>query len=66
MARTGGGGGAGGAGPGNANPGAGGSGVVVLRHLSTYKTFIAGGNCTVSTSGGYTYYTYLSSGTLVT
>jgi hypothetical protein len=66
MASTGGGGGAGGAGPGNANPGAGGSGVVILRHPSTFRTFAAGGNCSVVTSGGFTYYTYFSTGALFT
>ena len=58
----GGGGGAGGIGSGfsgSGNPGNGGSGVVIIRYLGSQRGY--GG--TVTSSGGYTYHTFTTSGT---
>lgn len=44
--------------------GAGGSGVVIIRHLSNKITATTTGSPTVTTSGGYTIYTFTSSGTI--
>lgn len=59
TANTGGGGGGGDGFSGDTNAGNGGSGVVILRYLGTQK----GTGGTVTSSGGYTYHTFTSSGT---
>ena len=60
SANTGGGGGGGGGSPDNGQSGgAGGSGIVILRYLGSQR----GTGGTVTSSGGYTYHTFTSSGT---
>lgn len=58
TANTGGGGGGDGGGPGG-NPGAGGSGIVIIRYQGSQRA--TGG--AVTSSGGYTYHTFTTSGT---
>lgn len=55
TANTGGGGGSG---------GSGGSGIVIIRHSSNYVTGTVTGGGVITTSGGYTIYTFPSSGTV--
>lgn len=62
SANTGGGGGGGGAGgTGGRAGGTGGSGIVIIRYLGAQK----GSGGTVTSSGGYTYHTFTSSGTYI-
>jgi hypothetical protein len=42
----------------------GGSGVVIIRHSSTFDTATTTGSPTVTTSGGYTIYNFTGSGTI--
>ena len=56
--RTGGGGGAGGYSP-TGDGGNGGSGIIIIRYLGSQR----GSGGTVTSSGGYTYHTFTSSGT---
>lgn len=64
TANTGSGGGGGGSLAGTASSGAGGSGLIIIRYTTpTDANDVATGG-TITTSGGYTYHTFLSSGTL--
>ena len=56
-------GGGGGAANNNGTGGSGGSGIVILRHLSSYATATTVG-ATVTSAGGYTIYTFTSSGSI--
>ena len=61
---TGGGGGGGAGQAGGAGGGNGGSGIVIVRYISTYSSGIVTGNPTVTTSSGYTYYAFTSTGAI--